>query len=228
MKQGVANDNWSEAAVQDIQTRYLNDIFASKIEESVEVAVAFVSYLRITGISEQNYPLFLKIFEMGHRVVIDALIGDADPFLLMAKIPPQRYLLHECYHLLTLWNAGGIYPKTLSIILGVLQISYAYPKEGYRIYAVTINDINNLAKHLSKEKGQSDPVNRAILDILDRLSSLMGSNDWQLEQVARQCNQIRSHFFENRRSLDEVIPQVLLVAADYREEEVLPRTVFQS
>ena len=87
--------------------------------------------------------------------------------------------------------------------------------------------MNNLGKHLNKDSGQSDPVNRAILDILDRLSLLEGQGDEEMEDLSRQSNSIRTHFFDRRKKMEDVIPQVLLVKSDYLVKEIAPNYVFE-
>ena len=150
-----------------------------------------------------------------------------DPFLLLSSIHPNNYLLLNGFKLLTNWHPGGIYPKTLAIVLGVLQAAFASPKDGYKIYNASINDINNLGKHLNKELGQDDPNNRCILDILDRFGSLAGTSmDSGVEQTARQANNIRTFFFDIRKKMEDVIPQVLLVKSDYIAKEITPEKVF--
>jgi hypothetical protein len=181
----------------------------------------------MSGLDSENYPLFLKMLEIENHWVLDALVGDRDPFLLLSTIPPNEYLTSKCFQLLTRWRAGGIYPKTLAIVLGVLQNTYSSPRDGYKIYHLSVADVDNLGKHLEKEKGQNDARNRCILDILDRIGSLEGLRwDESMEQVARQALKIRSNFFDNTKALEDCIPQVLLVRGDYRTEEVAPRQLF--
>jgi hypothetical protein len=92
---------------------------------------------------------------------------------------------------------------------------------------VSINDVNNLGKHLNKELGQDDPNNRVILNILDRLGSLAGTTEKpEIEQMARQANSIRTFFFDKRKKMEEIIPQVLLVKSDYIAKEVAPEKLF--
>jgi len=153
--------------------------------------------------------------------------GATDPFLFLTPIQPTKHLVSTCFRLLTNWHPGGIFPKTLAINLGALQSAYSYAKDGYRIHKVAINDVNNLGKHLNKEKGQDESVNRAILDILDRLASLEGQGDDEMELIARQCNVIRGNYFDKRRKMEDAIPQVLLVKSDYLVKEVLPTSVFE-
>jgi len=220
-------DVWSEESIFRVENYIINNIFACRTPEAVEAALTYTRFLKDSGLTNQNYPLFLKLLEIDNHYVIDSLIGDDDPFLLLTAIQPTKHLISTSFRLLTNWHPGGIYPKTLAIVLGVLQAAYSYPKDGYKIHVVSINDVNNLGKHLNKEKGQNEPVNRAILDILDRVSSLEGQGDAEMELIARQCNLIRSHFFDKRRKMEDAIPQVLLVKSDYLVKEVLPAVVFE-
>lgn len=219
---------WSEEAIYRVENHNINNMFACRTPDAVESALSYTRFLRMSGLTNENYPLFLKLLEMDNHYVIDSLIGKTDPFLLLTPIQPTKHLLSTCFRLLTNWHPGGIYPKTLSIVLGVLQASYSYAKDGYLVHKVMINDVNNLGKHLNKDKGQKDPVNRAILDILDRIALLEGQGDEEMELIARQCNLIRSYFFDKRKKMEDSIPQVLLVKSDYLVKEVLPEHVFES
>ena len=218
---------WSEQSIFRIENHIINNIFACRTTDAVEAAITYSAFLRRSGLTNENYPLFLKLLEMDNHFVIDSLLGTTDPFLFLTHIQPTKHLVSTSFRLLTNWHPGGIYPKTLAIVLGSLQAAYSYAKDGYKIHKVTINDVNNLGKHLNKEKGQDESVNRAILDILDRLASLEGQGDDEMELLARQCNIIRGNYFDKRRKMEDAIPQVLLVKSDYLVKEVLPASVFE-
>jgi len=218
---------WTREALYRVENAILQQTMAARTPEAVEAAISYARFLRMSNLGSSNYPLFLKMLEIENHWVLDALIGEQDPFLLLASIPPNRFLVQRSFELLTRWRPGGIYPKTLAIVLGVLQNTYSSPRDGYKNYALTIADVDNLGKHLEKDKGQGDPRNRVILDILDRVASLEGLRlDGNMEGVARQAMRIRGNFFDNTKTLEDCIPQVLLVRGDYRKDEVPPRTVF--
>jgi hypothetical protein len=218
---------WSRESVLQIENRILQQILSARTPEAVESAVAYARFLRLSGLDTENYPLFLKILDIENHWVVDAMIGSTDPFLLLSTIPPNSFLVSQCFMLLTRWRPGGIYPKTLAVVLGVLQNAYSSPKDGYKIHRLQIADVDNLGKHLEKDKEQNDPRNRCILDILDRVGSLLGLRwDESMEQVARQATRIRSNFFDNTKTLEDCIPQVLLVKGDYRQAEVAPARLF--
>jgi hypothetical protein len=218
---------WARESILQIENKILQQIMSARTPEAVEAAVSYARFLRLSGLDTDNYPLFLKMLEIENHWVLDALIGTSDPFLLLSTIPPNNYLVSKCFVLLTRWRPGGIYPKTLAIVLGVLQSAYSSPRDGYKIYKLSVADIDNLGKHLEKEKGQNDERNRVILDILDRIGSLEGLRwDNSMEQVARQALKIRGNFFDNTKLLEDCIPQVLLVRGDYRQEETSPRNLF--
>lgn len=226
-KQAADERAWTNDSIMEVEIGILESIVGCRTVEAVEAAISFAYFLSLSGLSSDNYPLFMKTLEVENHWVIDAIIRDKDPFLLLSRIPPNSYLMLEAFKLLTKWHPGGIYPKTLSIVLGVLQAAYSSPKDGYKIYRVSINDVNNLGKHLNKETGQDDRNNRCILDILDRLGSQAGtSEDADMEQMARQANNIRTFFFDKRKKMEDIIPQVLLVKSDYIAKEVAPEKVF--
>lgn len=218
---------WSDESIFRVENHLINNIFACRTPDAVEAAITYTRFLKESGLANENYPLFMKLLEIENHFVIDTLIGGDDPFLLLTPIQPTKHLISTSFRLLTNWHPGGIYPKTLAIVLGVLQASYSYAKDGYKIHQVAVNDVNNLGKHLNKEKGQDEPVNRAILDVLDRIASLEGQGDEEMELIARQCNLIRTHFFDKRRKMEDAIPQVLLVKSDYLVKEILPAVVFE-
>jgi hypothetical protein len=226
-KQEATEQLWTRESMLKVEVDILHQIMTSRTPEAVEAAVSFARFLRLSGLDSENYPLFLKILETENHWVQDELIGPTDPFLFFATIPPNDLLVSNCYELLTRWRPGGIYPKTLAIVLGVLQNAYSSPRDGYKIYRLSIADVDNLGKHLKKEDGQNEARNRCILDILEKISSLEGLRwDEAMESVARQAQRIRGSFFDNTKVLEDCIPQVLLVRGNYRDDELPPSQVF--
>ncbi len=223
----LVREEWTDESTHRVESLILRNAFGCRTPDATETAMSYTRFLRLARMTNENYPLFLSLLEIDNHYVIDSLIGDEDPFVFFTPIQPTKHLMRECFRLLTFWHPGGIYPKTISIVLGVLQAAYNHAKDGNTIHQVSINDINNLAKHLSKDSGQSDPVNRAILDILDRLSLLEGQGDEEIEELSRHCHNIRTYFFDRRRKMEDIIPQVLLVKSDYLVKTVAPNFVFE-
>jgi hypothetical protein len=188
----------------------------------VEAATTYARFLSSVGITPENYPVFLRMLEIENHWVIDALIGERDPFLLLSGVQPNQYIVGRILAMMTRWHKGGIYHKNLSVILGVLQSVYSSPRDGYRIYPLTIADTNALGKHLDKVKGQDDPLNRAILEVLDKIAELEDAGNLEMEDVAIHAGAIRNAFFDDRKKMEEVIPPVLLVNVEDRQE-VPPR-----
>src|SRR5262245_44631084 len=214
---------WARESILQVENKILQQIMGSRTSSAVEAAVSYARFLRLSGLDTENYPLFLKMLEIENHWVLDALIGESDPFLLLSTIPPNEYLISKAFMLLTRWRPGGIYPKTLAIVLGVLQNAYSSPRDGYRIKKLSIADVDNLGKHLEKDKGQNDARNRCILDILDRGGSPEGRRlDDHMEPVARQSVRIRGNFFDKPKVLEDCIPQVLLVRGDTARTRLPP------
>ncbi len=215
-------ENWTKEQVVEIENRLLQGIFQCRTTEAVEASITYSNFLSTIGITPENCPLFLKILEIENHWVIDALIGERDPFLLLSSVQPNAFIVNRIFGMMTKWHKGGIYSKNLSVILGVLQSVYSSPKEGYRIYPLTIANLNAMGKHLDKEKSQDDPLNRIILEILDKISELEGTTNSDMEEVAIHAGNIRNAFFDNQRRMEDVIPPVLLVS-DIERMEIPPR-----
>lgn len=212
----------STSQISEIENRLLQGIFGCRSTEAVEAAVTYATFLSTVGITPENYPVFLRMLEIENHWVIDSLIGERDPFLLLSAVQPNAFIVSRILAMMTRWHKGGIYHKNLSVILGVLQSVYSSPKDGYRIYPITIQDTNALGKHLDKETGQDDPLNRAILDVLEKLSDLEAADDAEMEEVAIHASAIRNAFFDDKKKMEDVIPPVLLVTMRDRNE-VPPR-----
>jgi hypothetical protein len=212
----------SEAQISEIENRLLQGIFGCRSTEAVEASVTYATFISTVGITPENYPVFLRMLEIENHWVIDSLIGERDPFLLLSAVQPNTFIVGRILAMMTRWHKGGIYHKNLSVILGVLQSVYSSPKDGYRIYPITIQDTNALGKHLDKEKGQDDPLNRAILEVLEKLSELEAADNTEMEEVAIHASAIRNAFFDDKKKMEDVIPPVLLVTMTDRNE-VPPR-----
>ena len=148
-----------------IESNLLKRILACATPDAVEACITYSRFLNLTGITNENYPMFVQVLEVGNHWAIDALIGERDPFLFLSSIQPNFEILASFFSLLTEKHPGGLYAKSLSVILGVMQTTYNVPEDGYKIYAPSISDINALGKHLDEEIGQEDSLNRVILDI---------------------------------------------------------------
>ena len=83
----------------------------------MEAAITYASFLSTVGITPENCPLFLKMLEIENHWVIDSLIAERDPFLLLSAVQPNKYIVFRIFAMMTKWHKGGIYPKNLSVIL---------------------------------------------------------------------------------------------------------------
>jgi hypothetical protein len=211
--------------IASIENKMLGGILACRTTEAVEAAITYARFLNKTGLTSENYPLFIKVLEIGNHWVIDALIGTRDPFLFFSSIQPNYQLLTASFNLLAERHPGGLYAKSLSVVLGILQAAYNVPIDGYKIYPLTVSDLNALGKHLDEEAGQEDSLNRCILDILEKVAQLEGldESNRDMEEVAIHANEIRNFFFDTTKHLNEVLPPVLLVRMSYKDFEVPPR-----
>lgn len=215
---------WDKLEVAQIEYNLLKGIMGVRTPEAVEAAITYARYLNSLGITNSNYPVYLKLLGVKSHAVIDALLGTRDPFLFMSSIQPNYFIVATCFSFLACYHTGEIYSKTLGIIMGVFQATYNSPLDGYKIYPPTIADVNSLGKHLIEEKGQDDLLNRSILDILDKLSELQGQGiDESMEAVAVHAHNIRNNFYDSTKRLVDIIPEVLLRKEPNLDQETFAR-----
>jgi len=218
---------WSEKEIDALSLGYMKDIIEGKEGYSAFAAVALAHYLvNKIGLTPDNYPIYFRLIESGNPWVIDTLVGENDPDKLMGTIQFNTFMIGECFRMLTGWKSGEVYPKALVIIYGLLRVCYQVPEEGYRIFPLTVTDVNNLGKHLDKTKDQMYPLNRAVLSMLDRIASLIEPQkpmpSEEIKDVALQANNIRGKFLDMTKQLNEAIPDVLLVRGDFEKNKVVP------
>lgn len=224
---GQAWPLWSEREIDELALGYINDIMAAGDGYSAFAAVALSHYLvNKVGLNSDNYPIYFRLIESGNRWVIDALVTDKDPTKFFGQIQPNSFMLRECFRMLTGWKAGEVYPTALVIILGLLGVCFKDPEEGYRLYPLSVSDVNNLGKHLDKTKNQMDPLNRTVLTVLDELASLIEPQkpmpSEKVKDVALQANNIRGKFLDMTKRLNEAIPDILLERGDFTANEIKP------
>jgi hypothetical protein len=224
---GAAWPMWSETEIDNLSLGYMKEIIEGKEGYSAFASVALAHFLvNKVGLNPDNYPIFFRLIEGGNPWVIDTLVGDRDPGKFFGPIQFNTFMIRECFRMLTNWKPGEIYPKALVIIYGLLTMCYGVPEEGYRIFPLTVSDVNNLGKHLDKTKDQMDSLNRVVLTMLDKIASLiepqkpMPSNE--VKDVALQANNIRGKFLDMTKQLNEAIPDILLVRGDYQTKIVRP------
>ncbi len=225
MEETTQQELWMEAQITRKENDFFQQIIGCDSQEAVETAVTFASFINQLGLTPENYLVFLSMLEIENHHVVDALIGKMDPFTLLSAVQPNEAIISRIFSMIGRWNRGGIYPKNLSVILGVLQDNFTSAEDGFRIFSLDVADVNSMGKHLDKSKSQDNPINRAILDILDSISSLKGEEGSIKEAVALQAAAIRNAFFDDRKSMDDVIPAALLTKDEQKKTEIKPRRV---
>lgn len=219
-------EGWKEEDVEKLELSFLHSVLTCRDTEAVDGTVTFARFLAKVGINSDTYPIYLKLLEIRNHWVIDALLGDADPGKYFSAIQMNYYIVRESFEALTAAKAGSVYPKCLLVYLGILATTYESPVEGYRVYPVTANDVNNLGKHLDEAQDQKYPLNKSILYLLDKIASLLDPGniveDEEVLKVAVQANNIRGKFLDATKSLREAIPDLLLQREAYTDNEIQP------
>ena len=166
---------WSDLSIFRVENHIVNNIFACRTTDAVEAAITYSTFLRKSGLTNENYPLWLKLLEVENHWVIDALIRDKDPFLLLSPIPPNSYLMLETLQAADQVAPGGHISQDPVDRAGD-------PAGGVQLAEGRVQDLPG--EHQRREQPGQAPEqgdgpggvrnNRAILDILDRLPPWRG------------------------------------------------------
>jgi hypothetical protein len=187
-------------------------LFACATGAQVECAVAFARYLSLSGLTSDNYWLFLRLVMTNNPWVVDELLHDRIPRLLFSTIRPDAEIIDAAFEMLFSRHPEEMYSKSLECVLGIIQNAYFDPDDGYRIRKLSIMDINALGKFLVKSEPQDNPQNKLILEILDRMAHVgeyYGEQDKNV--LSKHAFNVRYAYFDHTRDLVDAIPEPLLV-----------------
>jgi len=190
---------------------------------------AYAKFLNRKPIRYDSIPLYLKIFETNNQYSVDALLSGFVPqnFLDFVKVP-NRFIMQRMFEILMQYNKNSLYQKTLKVFFSFMKRVYRVSPDGYRVYPLSIGELNNIGKYLDEKKPQNFHLNRDILDILLYLTELDDDGDPNptKQAVARQASRIRSDFFDQKRSLIQSMTDVILQRSIEEGPGVSPEGVF--
>lgn len=221
---------WTPEQIDSLELGFLHEAFECNTPFNVDVSITFATLMSQHKLSSDNYPVFLRLLQLPNHWVADALLAGTKPESFFDAVQPNQFILRSCFNLLAAYRPGEIYTESLLVVIGLLRRSYEQPKDGYRIYPLTVTDLNNLAKHLDESEGQSYPLNQTLLHLLDRVASLADPgvtppSEAQMAEVATQANNIRGKFLDQTKHVREAIPLELLHRGDFRMNEIPPSSV---
>jgi len=99
----VNDDVWSDKRIAETENRLLQGVIGCRTTEAVESAITYAAFLSGVGLTAENYPLFLRMLEIENHWVVDALIGNRDPFLLLSPVQPNPFIVERIFAMMTSW-----------------------------------------------------------------------------------------------------------------------------
>jgi len=211
-KNGFAISDNDRRLIRDHTLLIREAIFSCTTETQVECAVWFARYLNRVGLNGENFWLFLRLLMTNNPWVIDELLHDREAGLLFSTICPDAELIEVAFQILFSRHPDELYPRALEAVLGIIQSAYFDPDDGYRIRRLSVMDINALGKFLHKDLPQDQPLNRLILDILDKIAHIgdyYGEPDKNV--LSKHAFNVRFAYFDRTREMVDAIPEPLLV-----------------
>ncbi len=229
IKDEVRVGNISPEAVDYLKHRAITEILEGKSVSAANALWAYASFLNRSGITADNYPLYLSMLASNNRHAVDALLDGHDPEHYLDCVVPNPYIVKAVFETFTSLKANEIYEKSLRVFLGFLSKVYFAAEEGYQMYPVTPEHVNSLGKFLDKSHDQEWPLNRGILDVLGAIADLDKPHepDVKKRDVAAQAGRIRSDYFDNARRLNQSITEVILEKAKSPSFGIPPEHIYE-
>ncbi len=229
IKDEVRVGNISPEAVDYLKHRAITEILEGKSVSAANALWAYASFLNRSGITADNYPLYLSMLASNNRHAVDALLDGHDPEHYLDCVVPNPYIVKAVFETFTSLKANEIYEKSLRVFLGFLSKVYFAAEEGYQMYPVTPEHVNSLGKFLDKSHDQEWPLNRGILDVLGTIADLDKPHepDVKKRDVAAQAGRIRSDYFDNARRLNQSITEVILEKAKSPSFGIPPEHIYE-
>lgn len=215
---GAISDN-DRKLIRDHAYTIREALFTCTTDTQVECSVAFARLLNRSGVTTENYRLFLRMLITNNPWVVEELLHEREPRLLFSTIRPDAELIETAFGVLTSRHPDELHGNVLEATLGIVQNAYFDPDDGYTIYPLRIMDLNALGKFLIKDKDQAHPQNKFILEILDRITGL-GRYYGEPEKniLAKHAFNLRFAYFDSTRNLNDAIPEPLLVKLPNRSD----------
>jgi len=215
---GAISDN-DKKLIRDHAYSIREALFTCLTDTQVECSVAFARLLNRSGVTTENYRLFLRMLITNNPWVVEELVHDREPKLLFSTIRPDAELIETAFAVLMSRHPDELHGNVLEAVLGIIQNAFFDPDDGYKIHTLGIMDLNALGKFLIKDKDQAHPQNKLILEILDRITNL-GRYYGEPEKniLAKHAFSVRFAYFDSTRNLNDAIPEPLLVKLPNRSD----------
>ncbi len=201
-------DSWTEEEVLKLHGDIVSTFMGSESKHGVFAAVEYAKYMKHRGLDNLNYPVFLDLLLHENEEVIVALLADGSVFEKFKKLQRTNYLINACCELLSKFIPGKVFELTIETLLFVFKQHYRNAAVGYKLYPLSVDELNYIGKYLDNTKSQNEKINRIILDILSNLGELNSKDteDHKIDRIGAHANKIRSAFLDNKSTLGEAIP----------------------
>lgn len=206
-------DSWDESLIKRYHADQVLAFLRCENDHALRAAVAFVKFLNHKGLNSENYPFYMRLFQLENETVIHAFLGDGKILNSLIRMKRTSRLLRLCFELLGGFSRDVVYEKILETLLIILNQNYRNAASGFTIYPISMNELNYIGKYLDKGKPQTNKINRIILDILGDIGELTTKDTTEPAwlNVCTRANKIRNVFFDNRTSMNGIIPDNMLV-----------------
>jgi len=188
-----------------------DDIFKCKTRAETNLLVALAEYLREIDANSENIGLYMRLLQTNREEVVNALVSSKNESTIFSKVELNSEHTRSALRILASLFPEEIYEPVLNSLLSIFETLYYNPVYGFNVYPLTIMDINQIAKYLTRDTDQDAPVSRSLLKFLENIHQCVeiGSVK-EFHAVQVHAGRISLAYFDKRKHIEDLIPHALI------------------
>jgi hypothetical protein len=181
---------------------FIESILNSKSPEADAAIISFSKLLALDSLDSSTVKIFAKIMNRNLPDAADILFSKREPESFFSTVPLTDSLISFALSTLSDYQYSELYSPIVLSCLGILMIGYNNPVKGMSIYKLSVSEIYHISKYLQKKEQK---IKILILDFLEKMALLGNSFE-----VSSTSGKILSHWFDNSKNLNQIIPYTIL------------------
>ena len=188
-----------------------DDVFECKTRAETNLLVALAEYLREIDANSENIGLYMRLLQTNREEVVNALVKSKNESSIFSKVELNSEHTRIALRILASIFPEEIYEPVLNSLLSIFETLYYSPVYGFNVYPLTIMDINQIAKYLTRDSDQDAPVSRSLLKFLENIHQCveLGSNK-EFHAVQVHAGRISLAYLDKSKHIEDIIPHALI------------------
>lgn len=186
-------------------SNFIERILSSKSEENRDAVITISRFLIKESLTIDNAYYFFKILNLNIQEASDEIFKHKSPENFFTALKPFKELIQFSLKNLIEYKPKELYYKNILASFGVLQNAYKNADNGFKIYALTVSDIQHIGKYLILDNEKTSSI---ILELLD---CIWRADTNKYKETTILAKEIVDAYYDNKKRILDVIPHNLLI-----------------